>query len=203
MLRSTNVLRLQAVGAAAVCLGVSATVRADVTSAAVKAVWQVQEIHLPYFGFTTHYSCDSLRDKVHDAIMQLGAREDSIVSIAGCDELSGPARMPSVRIVMATPTTDTARLQDKNRAELLARMQRKGQAPQSDESFDAIRKTVVLPTKGAGSSSIVGDCELLEHVRDKIVKKMDARVVRDDLRCVPNQGTVGNPKLTVEVLAKK
>jgi hypothetical protein len=47
-----------------------------------------------------------------------------------------------------------------------------------------------------------GDCELVEHMRDQVIKKMDARVVKDQLGCVPHQGTVGNRTLQVEVLVK-
>jgi hypothetical protein len=200
--------RAAAVAAVISVLGMSAnTMRADEVVQPVKAVWQVQEIYLSYFGFTSYYSCDALRDKVQIAILQLGAYEGSLVTAAGCTELVGPERMPGTRIVLVTPIAATpeavaAMAKDTKRAELIAKLQKKGGAALDTGEFDAVRKVVVLNTKQGATVSADGDCELLEHIRNQVVKKMDARVVKDDLGCTPHQGTVGNRKLQVEVLVK-
>ena len=180
---------------------------ADVKPADVNAIWQVQEIHFAYQGFTTYYSCDGLRDKVRDVLLELGARKDVLVRTAGCDAISGPARIPSVRIFVANPVEATdaalaARQANDKRTEILARLQRNSKQKFSDEPFTAQRKRIVLSSKETlGSfSSIAGDCELLEQVADDIVPKLGAKVVQNNLHCVPHQGTVGNPKLIVEAL---
>src|SRR5579884_669143 len=38
------------------------------------AKWVKKKINFTYQGFTTHYSCQGLRDKVRDVLLQLGAR---------------------------------------------------------------------------------------------------------------------------------
>jgi len=190
----------------AMVLCVSSAARAE-GSQPVKAVWQVQEIHLAYMGFTSKYSCDGMRDRVAGWMNQLGAQDSSLVRIAGCDRLSGPATLPSVMIVLATPVAATpeamaANAQDKKRSELLARLQTKGKPALVDGTFDATRKSVVLLSKERMDAGSAGDCELLENLRDQVLKKIDAHVTKDRLGCTPHQGTVGNPQLEVEVLAK-
>lgn len=175
-----------------------------------KAVWRVQEIHFQYIGFTTQYSCDALRDRVRTVITQLGVHEASVVNVAACTELSGPAKHPSVRIVMAYPVSATddnlqAIAQDGKRAELIAAMQRKSKKPVTigTEPFDSERVPVVLSSKAMSPSSSAGDCELLEQLRDRVVKPMGGHIAKDELRCMPYQGTAGNSRLTVDMLAMK
>jgi hypothetical protein len=199
---------LQASGLA-VALSMAApvvTARADEVGQPVKAVWQVQEIYLSYFGLTTYYSCDGLHDKVRLMISQLGANESSLVTGAGCSELSGPERLPGARIILATARAATPEAladiaKDPKRAELIARLERKGTKLDAGE-FNAVRKTVALNTKNPASDSGAGDCELVEHMRSQVVKKIDARIVKDDVHCTPGQGSIGNRQLQVEVLVK-
>jgi hypothetical protein len=183
--------------------GIAAEAQSD--SQAVQAVWQVQELNLTYMGFTSHYSCDGMRDKVAEWVKSIGAHPSSSVTIAGCDRPSGPAHMPSVRVVLATAATTgsaaaSANASDAKRAAALTRINRDSKAPLQDTPFAAHRKTVVLRSKQAIEAGAAGDCELLENFRDQVLKKIDARIVRDNLGCVPHQGTVGNPSLEVEVL---
>jgi len=184
----------------------SSAARAESSAQPVKAVWQVQEIYLSYLGFTSKYSCDGMRDRVEGWMKQLGVH-DSVVRVAGCDRATGPANLPSVSIVMATPVAATpqalaANAQDKKRSELLTKLQRKGKPALVDGTFDATRKTVVLYSKETMSPGSAGDCELLENLRDQVIKKIDAHVLNDNLRCTPHQGTVGNPQLEVDLLSK-
>jgi hypothetical protein len=172
----------------------------------IRAVWQVQELRLTYMGFTSHYSCDGMREKIARWVKQLAPHENSKITIAGCDNPTGVAHMPSVRIVLATPIAADAAgeiTKDPKRAEAIAKLQHKGKAPFEDGSFDAVRTTVALLSKdyseGIGGA---GDCEMLENFRDQVIKKIDARIVSDHLGCFPHQGNVGNPQLTVEALTK-
>jgi hypothetical protein len=183
-----------------VCVG--ALVQADAATPQ-KAKWQVQEIYLAYLGFTNHYSCDGMRDKVAIWIKEVGAHPNSTVRVAGCDQPIGPARSPSVRIILATPvaaSSAAANGADAKRSELVAKLQ-KGKTPFQDGEFDAVSKTATLESKDPPMVGAAGDCELLENFRDQVLKKIDAKVVKDSLSCTPHQGTVGNPSLTVEVLS--
>jgi len=210
MMRTNLSLRCR-IGALATLMALSASfaAHADEATPVVKAVWQVQEVFLSYNGYTTFYSCDGLRDKVAAIIKQLGAHQSSYVTSAGCDKLTGPARINSVHIFLATPRTATpeviaANAQDKKRAGVLAKLQHQGPPIDGAETFDAIRKSVVLPSKDQiGAEGVAGDCELLEVVRNQVIKKIDARVIQDRLGCTPNQGRASNPTLEVEVLVAK
>jgi hypothetical protein len=173
----------------------------------IRAAWKVQEIHLPYFGLTTHYSCEGLRDKVQAYLEQLGVRKDAVVSVGVCDSISGPAWHPSVNITIAhaVPANDEQAKEfanDANRAKLIARLQRKksAQAVVTDEPFDAVMKRVTLFAKDRSNTSSAGDCELLEQVRRDVLPKLDAKVIKDGVRCTPYQGSVGNPRMEVELL---
>jgi hypothetical protein len=175
-----------------------------------QAIWRVQEIYFAYFGLTTHYSCDGLRDRVRFMLSELGVQESSHVQIAGCTDLSGPAYNPSVRIILAYPVAATddnikAAAQDAKRAELVATLKRRSKSKLEFglEPFDAERLNVVLLSKAQTPTSASGDCELLEQIRDHVIKPMGGTIVKDELRCIPYQGTAGNSRLTAEVLAVK
>jgi hypothetical protein len=200
---------LRASGAALVLgMAASSIAHSDEVAPPVKAVWQVQEIFLSYVGYTTFYSCDSFKDKVRSMVETLGAHESSMVATAGCTELTGPERFPGARLILATPRAATpevlaANAKDEKRPALLAKLQRKGKPALDAGEFDAVRKVVALNIKEPGSLTGAGDCELVEHIRDKVVTKLDARIVKDEVSCTPHQATVGNRKLQVEVLTKR
>lgn len=186
-------------GVLALSLGANATALAD--AAPVKAVWQVKEIYFPYFGLTTRYSCDGLRDKVQAILKQLGARADALVSVGGCESI-GPANSPSVRIIVANPmpASDVAdRGADPKRAQLLAKL-RKGKTIATEEPFDAVPTRVSLFAKDHANDSAAGDCELLEQMRDRVIKPLGGNVVKNDLRCTPYQGSIGNQSMVVDIL---
>jgi hypothetical protein len=173
----------------------------------VRAVWQVQEVFIPYFGLTTQYSCDGIRDKMRGILTRLGMRDDFVVRVGGCIELTGPVRNPTLSIVLANavPADDAMTktfANDKKRAELVALLEKKSKTTQSDQPFDAVRKVVTFKNKerGADMSSAAGDCELLEHVRRYLVPKIGAKIVKDEVNCTPHQGTVGIVEMQIEAL---
>jgi hypothetical protein len=205
MRSATQLLRVKFIAATALVLlgtNAAAPARAD---EAVRAVWHVQDISFPYFGLTTHYSCDGLRDRVRSILKQLQVREDYLVSVGGCTEVTGPVWNPSVHMIIASavPATDEttkAFAADPKRAELLARLQRKNKTPSSDAPFDAIARRVTLYAKDNAGPGVSGDCELLEHLHRFVLPKLGANVLRDGVSCTPHQGTVGNPSIEVELL---
>jgi hypothetical protein len=205
MRSSTKLLRsktLVAIAVAAVSVGATSAARADET---VRAVWNVQEIYLPYFGLTTHYSCDGLYDKMREILKDLSVRSDFVVNISGCTELTGPVRSPTVHMVIANavPATDDvakAFAADPKRAKLLARLQRKSKTPISDQAFDAVVKQVVLHAKDRINAGVAGDCELMEQVRRDVLPKLGAKVLKDNMHCTPHQGIAGNPQIELELL---
>jgi hypothetical protein len=207
MRSATSLLRVKAVLAlvgAVLCTSITQPARADET---VRAVWQVQDLYLSYFGLTTHYSCDGIRERMRAILKELSVREDFLVTMAGCIELTGPTYNPTVRMIVANaiPATDEvtkAFATDPKRAELLARLQKKSKTPFTDEPFDAYMKRVTLHSKAQFSSGVgeSGDCELLEQMRRTILPKLGAKVSNDFVYCTPHQGNVGNPSMDVDLL---
>lgn len=66
------------------------------------AAWQEQDIVIDYQGFTTHYSCDGLRDRVRSVLLRLGARPDLTVTSSGCVHVNGPDLFPRVQAHFAS-----------------------------------------------------------------------------------------------------
>src|SRR5207237_10907263 len=64
------------------------------------AVWTARELSFVYVGFTAQYSCEGLRDRVTDVLLQLGARRDLEVRESPCVSLGRPDAFPGVRIRM-------------------------------------------------------------------------------------------------------
>jgi hypothetical protein len=195
-------LRLAILPAALAALGMAEPARAQET---VKAVWQVQDIHFAYFGQTTQYSCDGLRDRMRDVLDTLQIGQQSVVSVAGCTDLSGPSKNPSVRLVIANPVPvqdyKPDAKQAAKRSELVAMIEKRNKTTLSDAPFDAVSRKVVLNTKDRQTMSTAsGDCELLEQTRRLVLPKLGMKVLNDRVRCTPYQGTPTNQTLEVEVL---
>jgi hypothetical protein len=172
---------------------------------ALPAVWKPQTFDFHYQSFTTFYSCSSLGEKVRRILVALGGDEGTKVRVSGCETSSGIARMPLVRITMTSPVEATpealAELQKSRPVrELAARVRNDHkEAADIDAQFPAYWQRVSLSRGSLGLAP--GDCELVEQIERKILPKLAVRVVSNDMRCTPNQVTLGQPRLEVEALA--
>ncbi|HVW68203.1 MAG TPA: hypothetical protein VHB68_04475 [Steroidobacteraceae bacterium] len=147
------------------------------------AVWVPKEVQFTYMGFTTHYSCDGLRDSVRDILLQLGARKSDLkVYEQPCSgDPNRPNPFPGVRIKMSV-------LQPAPAA-----------ASADTKTVPAHWKTVKLPAT-PNSLNAAGQCELIEQINQKIVPLFTTRNVDFRTTCVPHQLTPGGTTLTAEVL---
>ena len=203
-------LRLRMVSAGMCVLGALATQGATAAEAAptVKAVWRAQEFRLAYFGLTTLYSCDSLREKTREFLLELGARDDLIVSLGGCVETDRPEKYPNIRITAAFPVEATdenlkAIAGDPNQQKLQEQLQRKSKSKTatSNEPFDASWRAAVLNSKVSASAGAAGDCELIDQLRRDVLPKLGVKVIKSTINCTPYQGSVSNQRLEVSALA--
>lgn len=171
--------------------------------APVQAIWKQQEINFYFQSFTTFYSCRSLADKVKRLLVALGASPDTRVRSNSCDG-DEIARMPYLRIkvmspVEATPAALAELEKTRSTRELTARVRGERAADASDQ-FPAQWKRVSL---SRGHFDLEpGDCDLIDQLKRRILPKLAARIVRDDMQCTPNQLSLGQPRLEVEVLAE-
>jgi len=148
---------------------------------AEQAVWTEKTVHFVYTGFTTHYSCDGLREQVRDMLLQLGARkEDLKVRESGCTRLAGaPEPFPGLDIKMhvLTPVTGAA----------------------SQPVVAAHWKPIDLLAHHPGLDA-AGQCELFEEVKHDILPSFTVRNLDFIAECVPHQLTPGAQRLKAEVL---
>ena len=200
---------LTALVAVTLALGAARGAAAPAAGAAegpvVDAVWVERDISVTYMGHTSYYSCEGLRDKVRWVLKELGARPGFTVTTRGCVRLSGPEVMPGVRIVAALPVEATPEVlaelaSGASKRELESRATGKALAePEATARFPARPRRVEFRSQMNGPLQD-GECELIEHLRDKVMVPLGARIIEDGVRCVPRQVSLGAVRLTVEVL---
>ena len=147
------------------------------------AVWSPKELRFIYQGFTSHYSCDGLRAKVRDVLLELGARKDLKVQEMACAGPAGsPTQFPGVTVTM----------------HVLEPASGKGGGT-AMPTVPAQWKTVDL-TAGRNPLEVAGDCELIEQIKQHVLPKFTVRDVQYSSTCVPHQLSVGGTRLKAQVL---
>jgi hypothetical protein len=171
----------------------------------VQAIWKAQELTFYFQSFTTFYSCSSLEAKVKRVLVAVGADKEMKIRTRGCTMSHEITKMPFVEITLLSPVEATpeelAEL-DKTRShrELVARVRGDSkQAEISETQFPAQWKRVSL---SRGKLNLEpGDCELIEQLKKKVFPKLAIRMVDDRVECVPNQISMTQPRLVVDVLS--
>ena len=147
------------------------------------AVWTPKELRFTYMGFTSHYSCDGLADKMRSILLQLGARPDLRIRQMPCSGGPGrPTEFPGVTVNMnvLVPWDATS-------------------ANATVTPVPAHWKMVELSTERDPLRE-AGDCELIEQVKAHVLPLFSARNVDYRSTCVPNQLQIGGTRLKAEVL---
>lgn len=147
------------------------------------AVWTPKEAQFTYMGFTTHYTCDGLRDTIREMLLDLGARKDDLKvyeqPCSGSPDRPNP--FPGVKIKMSVLTPAPA-------------------TPGADtQTVPAHWKRVKLPARENGINA-AGECELLEQFKEKILPLFTTRNLDLHADCVPHQLEPIGTKLQAEVL---
>jgi len=143
------------------------------------AVWKEQRVDFSYMGRTARYSCEGLRDKMRSLLLDLGASRDLQVSVLACNESeSEPLRRgylgPRLSIVFSSPVPPDAAAQPLHAGDL--------------SPVEAHYESFTL-TSDAFRNYGVGDCELVEEFARQILPKLATRDVKQDITCVPYQGS--------------
>ena len=171
------------VSAAAATTFLAAVPTLAVAQEEVSAVWIPKQVQFFYQGFTTHYSCDGLRDKVRDMLEKLGAQDLKVREI-GCVRLTGPTVFPGVKVDM--------------RVLVPASSAEASKAKSKSAPVQARWKNVVLMPSNADFQE-QGNCELIEQFKETFLPLFSARNVKYRSTCVPHQLTLGT-HLSAEVL---
>ena len=148
------------------------------------AVWTPKELRFTYMGFTSHYSCDGLRDKMRAILLQLGARPDMKLRELPCaGQLGRPTEFPGVTVNMNVLTPFDAT-----------------KANATETPLPAHWKPVEISTDRDPLRE-AGDCELIEQVKSRVLPLFTTRNVGYRSTCIPNQLQVGGTQLKAEVLS--
>lgn len=187
-----NVRTLSFLLASAATLGMGAA-RADdnagvpaLSVAPPAAHWVERKLDFTYMGFTTHYSCDGLRDNVREVLLALGARKKDLkVQSTGCTRISGaPEPFPGVvahfSVLVPITPDDVGKVGD-------------------TASHPTQWKTVDF-THMQQFRFDQGQCELLEQMKNKALPLFTSRNLLYHSNCVPHQISVGDIQFSVDVL---
>jgi hypothetical protein len=177
-------LALAAVAVTLLCApacGAEEETSAAAQTASEPAVWTPRELSFVYLGLTAQYSCDGLRDRVTDVLLQLGARRDLEVRESSCVSIGQPDAFPGVRIRMNVLQPAVGH-----------------SAAAGPSAVPAHWKRIDL----ASTRSSIGsaECELLEQVRTEILPLFATRNVEYGSNCQPHQVQLGAAWLRAEVL---
>ena len=147
------------------------------------AVWAPKELRFVYMGFTSHYSCDGLRDKMRAILLQLGARSDLTVQEVPCSGMAGrPSEFPGVTVKMNVLTPWDAASSNAAATPVPAHWK----VVDISTEHDPLREA--------------GDCELIEQVKSRALPLFSTRNVEYRSTCIPNQLQIGGTQLKPEVL---
>jgi hypothetical protein len=148
----------------------------------VAAAWKKHEVELPYMGFTTRYSCGGLKSKVKLLLKHMGAREDVKIRERGCEYgYQFVADFPRLKIEFYAPELPEPGAHDVGAPVL------------------GVWKPVVIK-KNSPRGLEMGDCELVEIFRDRVMPKFLMRNVQGDVNCIPHQLVGNRIDLRFEVL---
>jgi hypothetical protein len=159
----------------------------DASTAVPAAVWTAKEARFTFMGFTSHYSCDGLADKMREVLTKLGARKDMQVLALPC---SGPLGRPTI---FPGVTLKIHVLQPAN-----AQSGSTGGTGDSQTVPAHWQRVRIAPDRDLVREA--GDCEVIEQIKQSILPLFSTRNVEYASTCVPHELNIGGTKLSAEVL---
>jgi hypothetical protein len=152
---------------------------------AIESVWIERWITFDYMGFTTAYTCDSLREKLIDLLRLAGARRDLEVTTSGCSFVSlNVSLLVHARMHFRSP-----------------RLPQSEANPSSLQVLPAMSHWAPVQISSDRPRSFSrGDCELIEQFEQQVLKNFEVRNIESDLRCVPHQLPSARMHLNFEAL---
>lgn len=176
-------------------------------AAPIAAVWLEHDASFVYFGQTTYYSCDGLRDKVRYLMKRVGARPADLEVRVSCSAFNGDVEsMPRVQVHAAIATVATPerleRLASDPKRQLVAKVRGKGEADAPTAQFAAVREVVEFADP-RDERVEAGDCELLEQMVERVFEPMGITVAEGSrLSCMHRQVPMGSVRLRLATLQK-
>jgi hypothetical protein len=179
-----KLLKVLKISCALVLCGFGMTALADEISAAPpeQGIWQKHEYNFQYFGFTTTYSCDGLASKLRVLLIAAGARAD-VKSISGAcvRGFGSPDKLARANLKFYT-------------------LAPAGKGNSASPPIHGVWRSVAFADRSPREVGL-GDCELIEQFRDKVLPMFTTRNVENRMTCVPNQLAGSGINLKFEVFA--
>ena len=212
--------RLLLIGTALLLVGAPALAAAPAGSpsagaAPVEGTWQRHDETFTFSGFTSHYSCDGLADKLRLLLKEAGTRADVQAVGGACvgpNGSSGPSQFSSAHLTYYTLTPAVAGTAAA--APTAAAPGKPAAAPAREIGRKAPSlKKAEAPQPGVGAWKTFkwtahsphdldeGDCELVERFARELLPKFTTRKVDNRMSCVPHQVSLGGINLAFESLA--
>jgi hypothetical protein len=160
-----------------VCLAVVPAYGMD---SGASASWQSHTLKFHYSGFTTHYTCDGLEEKVREILLYLGARKDLKVTTSGC---AYGANRPSPFAWVEATFSSLAPVADSSAKDAVTGRWQPFELSANRPSF-----------MGAG------ECELIEQMRPTIEKGFSLRAAKYHTTCMAHQISLGDYSVSGNVL---
>jgi hypothetical protein len=146
------------------------------------AVWTRHEVDFQYMGFTTRYTCSGLKSKVRLLLKYMGVRDDVKLLERGCEfGYQKVADFPRLKITFWAPTLPEQGDKDPG------------------EPVLGVWKAVTIK-RNSPKGLEMGDCELVELFRDRVMPKFLTRDMQGDINCIPHQLVGNRIDLRFEVL---
>lgn len=177
-----KLLRTLKIGCALVICGFSMSLLAGEAWAGdpEQGVWLEHEYSFQYFGFTTTYSCDGLATKLKILLIAAGARADAKTTSDACARGFGvPDKF--ARALLTFYTLAPA-----------------GNGQNASPPVDGSWRSVALADRSPRELAL-GDCELVEQFRNKVLPMFTTRNIDSQMTCVPNQLSGSRINLKFEV----
>ena len=174
----------------AACLPLAAGAAADESS--LPGVWQRHEYPLAFDGFTSHYSCDGIAQKVKLLLRAAGARDDLRVTGSCSSPLGAPSRIAIARATFYTLAEPGA----------AATSPPAGAAPSAavPERAPGTWKAVEF-RDGVPRGLEMGDCELVDQFDRELLPFFTTRRHESHMACVPHTYQLGAISLRFESFA--
>jgi hypothetical protein len=174
---------LKAAGLLSVALLFTAAAYADSADDAAAGSWQPHKYTFNFMGFTTTYSCNGLEDKLRLLLQLSGAgpsKKDVHVSAPCALGLGRPDKL-----AMADLTFSSLQPQP---------------TPSTNGAPVGVWRHVALSPHHPFELEL-GDCELIEQFREKLLPMFATRNLVNSVTCVPHQDSGSNFNLSYDVFA--
>jgi hypothetical protein len=158
--------------------GCSSTPQPSTPPAVTLASWQHHHATFYYYGLTSLYTCDGLKEKVRQILLYLGARPDLKVETTACARLVAP-----VHSAYVTADFDTLTVANSSTSPTV-----KGYW----------KPFVVAPHRPYFMG--VGECELINQMKPSIIAGFSLRDLHYDTSCFPRSVTIADYGVKGETL---